>query len=146
MALDIDQLLALWTGPYDDRAAAEEAFARVYADPVLVNGSPLRILDLVARADALRTALTDVRHEVLDVCHAEDKVVVAFRITGRHVGPFATSAGVLPATGREIALRVIDVLTLTDGRISSLWMVADELGALVGLEAVSLRPRRSNVT
>jgi hypothetical protein len=31
---------------------------------------------------------------------------------------------------------VIDILTLTDGRISNIWMVADELGTLVSLGAV----------
>lgn len=37
-------------------------------------------------------------------------------------------------------MRVIDILTVTNGRISSIWMVADELGALVAIDAVSLKP------
>jgi hypothetical protein len=39
-----------------------------------------------------------------------------------------------------VTIRVIDILTLTSGRISNIWMVADELGALVALNAVTLRP------
>ena len=44
-----------------------------------------------------------------------------------------------PAEGAELSMRVIDVLTLTGGRISNIWMVADELGALVAINAVALR-------
>ena len=140
MDLDIDQLLALWSEPHPDATTAARAFARLYTDPVRVNGSPLTIPDLVARAEALHAALPDVRREVLDVCRTGDKVAVAFRLTGRQVGPLATAAGTLPATGRELGLRVIDLLTLTDGRISSVWMVADELGALAAIDAVALAP------
>jgi ketosteroid isomerase-like protein len=75
---------------------------------------------------------------VLDVCDAGDKVAVAFRLSGRQVGPMGTAAGVLPPTGQDIALRVIDILTLTDGRISEITMVADELGALAAVGAARL--------
>jgi SnoaL-like polyketide cyclase len=135
MTLDLEELLALWSEPQQDPAAA---FARLYTDPVSVNGASLTIADLVARSDALQATFADVRREVLDVCQGDHKVAVAFRITGRQVGPLSTSAGVVPATGRDISLRVIDVLTLTEGRISSLWMVADELGALAQVGAVAL--------
>ncbi|MFB9622650.1 ester cyclase [Nonomuraea helvata] len=54
------------------------------------------------------------------------------------VGPLATSAGPLPPTGRPLDLRIIDILTITDGRISNVWMTADELGALNALDAVTL--------
>ena len=140
MTLDIDALLNLWTRPHATPAAAARAFAELYTDPVLINGAPMRTGDLVARAAALRTTFPELRREVLDVCEAGEKVAVAFRMTGRQVGPWTTSAGVLPPTGREISLRVIDILTLTDGRISSLWMVGDELAALAAHEAVTLSP------
>jgi hypothetical protein len=39
-----------------------------------------------------------------------------------------------------VELRVIDVLTITEGRNSDIWMVADELGALVAVNAVRLSP------
>ena len=44
----------------------------------------------------------------------------------------------LAPTGQEIALRVIDILTLTDGRISEITMVADELAGLVAVGAARL--------
>ena len=59
-------------------------------------------------------------------------------MSGRRIGPLATSAGSPAPTGRHLELRVIDVLTLTDGRISDIVVVADEPGALTALDAVRL--------
>jgi predicted ester cyclase len=42
-------------------------------------------------------------------------------------------------SGQSVTIRIIDILTLTNGRISNIWMVADELGALVAINAVALR-------
>jgi predicted ester cyclase len=140
MAFDVDRLLRLWTGPLPDDATAEAAFRELYADPVSVNGAPVSAAGLVARARALQGVFEGVERQVLDVVDGGGKVAVAFRLTGRQVGTLATSAGPLPPTGRVVELRVVDVLTLTDGRISDIWMVADELGALVALDAVRLSP------
>ena len=138
MAFDIEALLDLWTELPADRAVAAEAFRALYTDPVVVNGTALTADDLVVRAHALQQTFDRVRREVLDVCDAGDKVAVAFRLSGRQVGPLNTAAGVLAPTGQEIVLRVIDILTLTDGRISEITMVADELGALVAIGAARL--------
>ena len=59
-------------------------------------------------------------------------------MSGRRIGPLATSAGSPAPTGRHLELRVIDVLTLTDGRISDVWMVADWLTALTAAGVVQL--------
>ena len=75
-------------------------------------------------------------NEVLDIVEAGDKVAVAFRMGGQQVGPFPTALGLLPATGQRLDVRVIDILTLTDGKVSEIWMCADELGALALLGAV----------
>ena len=138
MAFDIEALLDLWTGLPTDAAEAADAFRALYTDPVVVNGATVAAGDLVARAQALQRTFQPLRREVLDVCDAGDKVAVAFRLGGRQIGPLSTAAGVLPPTGRDITLRVIDILTLTDGRISEITMVADELGALAAVDAVRL--------
>jgi predicted ester cyclase len=54
------------------------------------------------------------------------------------VGPLETPAGRVPPTGQRVDLRVIDILTLTDGRISSIWMVADWLTALTAAGALRM--------
>lgn len=140
MAFDVDRLLRLWTEPLPDGSAAEEAFRAVYTDPVTVNGAALAAGDLVERARAVQGAFESVERQVVSVVEAGDRVVVAFRMGGRHVGPLQTSAGPLPATGRHVELRVVDVLTVTGGRIAEIFMVADELGALAAVDAVRLVP------
>ena len=143
MPFDVERLLRLWSEPLGDDDAAAAAFREIYADPVSVNGAPVSAAELVARARRLQGVFEGLERDVLDVVEAGGKVAVAFRMRGRHVGELATSAGPLPATGRVLDLRVIDVLTLTDGRISNIWMVADELGALVAMDAVQLSSGRS---
>jgi predicted ester cyclase len=138
LAYDIEALLDLWTDLPADPAAAVDAFRTLYTDPVMVNGNRLTAEDLVARARALQQTFDPVSREVIDVVNAGDKVAVAFRLSGRQVGPLNTAAGALPPTGQQIALRVIDILTLTDGRISEITMVGDELGALVAIGAARL--------
>jgi ketosteroid isomerase-like protein len=137
-AFDPDALLQLWTRPMTPGPDAERAFRELYTDPVTVNGNALSAADLVDRAMALQAAIEHPDREVLDIADAGGKVAIAFRLTGRHVGPLATAAGVLPATGRTVSIRVIDILTVSDGRISEIIMVSDELGALSGIDAVRL--------
>jgi predicted ester cyclase len=140
MALDVDRLLRLWTEPLPDGPAAEEAFRALYTDPVTVNGSALTAADLVARARAVQGTFERVEHRVVAVVEDGARVVVAFRMGGRQVGPLQTAAGLLPPTGRTVQLRVVDVLTLDGGRIADVFVVADELGALAALDAVRLVP------
>ncbi|MFB9239545.1 ester cyclase [Plantactinospora siamensis] len=134
----LDRLLALWTVPLDDRADPVAEFRAVYTDPVTVNGTPMSCADLVERARAMQRTYADRRTEVVHRLAADDRLAVAFRIRARHVGPLATPLGTVPPTGREVSIRVTDVLTLTDGRISDIWMIADDLALLHDLSAVRL--------
>src|SRR3712207_3614278 len=147
MAFDVERLLRLWSEPLPvDDGAAAAAFRELYADPVTVNGARVSTADLVDRARAVQHTFAAVRREVLSVVEEGDRVAVAFRMGGRQVGTWTTSAGPVPATGRELWLRVVDVLTLADGRITDIVMVADELGVLVALDAVRLRTAADAVT
>jgi ketosteroid isomerase-like protein len=147
VAFDVERLLRLWSDPLPvDDGAAAAAFRESYADPVTVNGTPMSAADLVDRARAVQHVFAPVHSEVLAVVEQGDRVAVAFRMGGRQVGTWTTSAGPVPATGRELWLRVIDVLTVAGGRITDVVMVADELGALVGLDAVRLRTPADAVT
>jgi predicted ester cyclase len=139
MSFDVQRLLRLWTDPLPaDDAAAATAFREVYTDPVTVNGVPLAAADLVPRARATQAALERPEREVVGVVDAGTQVAVAFRLAGVHVGPLDTPAGRIPPTGQWVDLRVIDVLTLIDGRISDIWMVADWLGAFAATGAVRI--------
>jgi hypothetical protein len=76
--------------------------------------------------------------QILDTVETSDRVVVAFLMRGRHVGPFASPLGTVASTGREIEVRTIDVLTVTAGVVSAIWVVSDDLGLLRQLNAAKL--------
>jgi hypothetical protein len=135
---DAGRLLRLWTEPLPEDERAEAAFREVYADPVTVNGARLSAADLVARARALQATFEAPEREILDTVQTGSKVALAFVLRGRQVGPLVTSAGQLAPTGRVVTLRVIDILTVAEGLVTDVVMVADELGALAGVDAVRL--------
>jgi predicted ester cyclase len=135
----VEHLFRLWTkSPGDDPAAVVAEFRKLYTDPVRINGADMRVVEIAERAWTMHRAFEDLRVEVVEQVHAGDKVVVVFRQTGCHVGPLPTVLGEVPATGRQIEGLGIDVLTITDGRISQIWVLADELQRLVRMGAVTL--------
>lgn len=135
---DLDGLLDLWSRCWEPGPEAQRAFAQFYAEPVILNGNPVSLSGLVDRANALQAALADPHREVLTTMWGSHGLAVEFRITGRHVGPLATSAGVLPATGLILSLRVIDILTVTNGCVTAIAMVPDELAALAAAGVAGL--------
>ncbi|GIH94317.1 ester cyclase [Planobispora siamensis] len=130
-----DRLLELWQAPPADPAAAEAAFRALYADPLTVNGTAFTVAGLVQRARELHRTYADLAMEPVEVVETPGRVVLAFRMRARHVGPLTTPFGTVPATGRTVRLRVIDVLTVEDGLVTAVWMVADELDLLRQLTA-----------
>jgi predicted ester cyclase len=107
---------------------------------VTVNGTSMPVAGIVARARAMQATYADRRMDVLDLVETPERVVVAFRMSGRHIGPLETPLGTVPPTGRFVEMRTIDVLVLSGGRVSSIWVVADELGMLTQLGAVRVDP------
>ena len=138
MIVLLDRLFPLWTQPVDSRDDAEAAFREVYADPVVVNGIETPVADLVRRAGMLQRAFDQLDMHILDAVETPDRVVIAFLMRGRHVGPFRSSLGIVTPTQREIEVPTIDVLTVTTGLVSAIWVVADDLGLLRQLGAVKL--------
>lgn len=87
---------------------------------------------VVEDAERYFSAFTDVKTTIHDLLAEGDKVVLHWSTTGKHVGPY----GDVAATGREITMAGMDILTLKDGRIveiASMWdglTVYDQLGVL----------------
>lgn len=133
----VNRLLPLWTDPAVDRDDPEGDFRAVYADPVVVNGVDMSVGQLVQRAASLQGAFADLSMDVLDVVETADRLVLAFLMRGRHVGTFASPVGDIAPTGQNIEVRTIDVLTVEDGTITRIWVVADDLGLLRQLGALS---------
>jgi predicted ester cyclase len=134
----LDRLLDLWQEPVDERDDPEAAFRELYADPVSINGAPTPVSLLVERARALQRGFAGLTTEILDQVETPDRLVIAFYMRGRHVGPLLTPIGTVAPTGRTVEIRTIDVLTIADGVITALWVVSDELGMLTQLDAVQL--------
>src|SRR6266704_5372012 len=138
----LERLLPLWTEPVDGRGDPEAAFGEVYADPVVVNGTEMSLTELVARARSLQQAFDRLSMDILDTVETPERVVVAFEMRGRHVGPYASPLGTVAPTGRDIAVRTIDVLTIAGGLVTAIWVVADDLGLLRQLDAARLNGLR----
>jgi predicted ester cyclase len=126
MTID-DRLFELWTTPPDERPDPAGPFREVYADPVTINGAPMPVEGLVARARALHAAFDRHEIEVVDRIEEPGRLAIAFRHRARHVGEWETPLGTLAPTGRVVTGLGIDLLTFTDGKISSIWVLADEL-------------------
>lgn len=135
----VDRLMGLWSTPVPvEDAQARAAFGAVYTDPVELNGTPTPLADLVGRARTLQGAYSGLHHRLLQRIDAPGHLVIAFRLRGTHTGPLPSPLGTVPATGRPVDVRVVDVLTVDGGRVAAITMVADELGLLVDLGAVAL--------
>ena len=81
---------------------------------------------------ALKTALPDLRIEILDQIAEEGGVATRKKFSGTHGGPFLG----VPASGRPVEFEVIDILRSRDGNITDHWVVVDQLGLLTQLGAL----------
>jgi hypothetical protein len=138
VGFDFRQLIDLWATPLPAGDAAVARFARHYSDPVKVNGVELPLAALVERARATQAALADLEARLLVQVDAEAHSTIVFRMRGRHVGPLATPLGPVAPTGKVIERQVMDLLALRDGLIHEIWVLSDELGALVELGVLRL--------
>jgi len=138
MSALMDRLFDLWLESVDERDDPEAAFRELYADPVSINGTPTPVSLLVERARDLQRAFAGLTTEMVEQVETSERLVIAFYIRGRHVGPLLTPIGTVAPTGSTVEIRTIDVLIIADGVITALWVVSDELGMLTQLDAVQL--------
>jgi SnoaL-like polyketide cyclase len=135
----VQRLMDLWLAPPNNDEDAAAAFRALYTDPVQINGVAMSAGDLVARARALHASYDGLRHELVDRVDAPGKTVIAFRMHGTHVGVLSTPLGDVAPTGRPVEILTVDVLTLQpDGKVSEIWVLSDQLGLLLGLDALAL--------
>ena len=97
----------------------------------------MTVEQLAQRAQRTAAALADRTTQVLSQVSTGNRTAVAFRMTGRHVGPLDTPLGQVPATGEILTIDVLDLLVVTDDRISEIFMTADVPG---GARARGSRP------
>jgi ketosteroid isomerase-like protein len=132
------QLTRPWTEPFASESEALVAFRETYADPVRINGTDVPLSQLVERARMLQRAFTNLQIEPVEQIESGDRFVLAFLQRGHHVDPFETPLGSIEPTGRTFEIRVIDVVTISDGRITAIEVVPDNLSLMMQLGAVRL--------
>jgi len=137
MAVDFEALISLWSTPLQSTSAAIEAFGRFYSDPVRINGAEMSLAALAQRALSTQRAFSELSAVVLERSDTPTHSTVVFRMRGRHVGPLETPLGIVPATGKMVERQIIDLLKVERGLISEVWMVGDELSALMQLGAIA---------
>ena len=131
----VELLFALWNTHPDQRADPVADFRAAYADPVLINGTPMPVVDLVERARALHSAFDDHLIDIVDRIDQPGKIAIAFRHTARHSGTWRSPVGEIAPTGRTVVGLGIDLLTVVDGKITTIWVLADELQRLMQIDA-----------
>ncbi|HEX5502204.1 MAG TPA: ester cyclase [Thermomicrobiales bacterium] len=82
---------------------------------------------------AYLAAFPDLRHEVVDVVEAGDKIALELRVTGTHTGTLQTPNGPIPATGKPVAWESVDLVTVAGGKIASWHAYYDQLAFLAQL-------------
>lgn len=112
----------------------------MYADPVVVNDAVMTTSERVERARSLQQAFGRLGMDIVDTVETPGRIVIAFIMRGRHVGPYLSPLGRGAPTRRDIEVRTIDVLTIVNGLISAIWVVSDDLALLRQLGAVMLTP------
>jgi hypothetical protein len=89
-----ETLFELWRTPPDERPDTLAAFAALYTDPVLINGTPMALPDFVQRARDLHQAFGELHMELVDRVQASGKLAVAFRQQARRVGTWAARSAI----------------------------------------------------
>ena len=101
--------------PAPDQGAGPEGYIRMFA--------------------SLRTSFPDLAVSVDQIVTDEDKIAIAYTITGTQKGEFL---GVAP-TGRKIRARGVQIARFQDGKMVERWGSSDQLGILqqIGARATS---------
>ena len=114
-----------------------DGFGRQVADDFVEHeklpGIPPTKAGVVQYFRLLTAAFPDLRMVVEDVIASGDKAVARLRVTGTHRGPFMG----LPATGKPVAVNLIDITRFgDDGLAREHWGVVDQLALMQQLGAV----------
>jgi steroid delta-isomerase-like uncharacterized protein len=89
--------------------------------------------DLKPIVRTMRAAITGLNYQILDMVIAPDKAAVYLRVTGTHTGDLFG----IPATGKRIDVRQMQIEWIGDGRIWQHWRITDELALMRQLGVVA---------
>jgi|SoiMethySBSTD1v2_1073268.scaffolds.fasta_scaffold1650940_2 predicted ester cyclase len=119
---------------HEYQTAGNEAVADELLDTEFYDHSPFPGFgpareDVKALFRALRAAFPDLRAEIVEQFADGDRVVTRKTFHGTHQGPFAGKA----PSGLTVAIRVVDIVRIANGRIREHWNVVDVPGLMTQL-------------
>lgn len=79
-----------------------------------------------------RKAFPDLHFTIIDLIAEGNKVVTYWSATGTHKGDFRG----IPATGKSVTIKAMDIDKLADGKFVECWTNVDELGLMHQLGAI----------
>ena len=130
-AEDFDRLTTdLFYAQKTDLVAQHIAEDFVDHDPL--PGQPEGRDGTIWKIETFHAAFPDFKGQNTHVVVGDDKIVHEYRCEGTHQGEFLG----MPATGRHVHMRGIDILQFRDGKIVARWGVFDTYGMMHQLGAL----------
>lgn len=80
----------------------------------------------------MRTAFPDMEVSLEAAVQDEDTIAFAYTLTGTHTGPLQN----IPATGKKVKIRGLQISKFRDGMMVERWGSSDELGLLKQLGVI----------
>jgi predicted ester cyclase len=115
---------AFWNTGDEDYARA--ALSKGFMDRTLPAGRVQGIEGPIQASKAFRTAVPDLRVEIMQLVPAGDRISVHYRFTGHFTGRFGEVVG----NGQAIAFEAFDVYRIENGQIAENWHLEDNLTLL----------------
>jgi predicted ester cyclase len=113
-----------------DELFAPDAIEHQFRGPGQPQSGPEGVKAVIS---GLRASFPDLQYAIEDLISDDDKVWVRMIGRGTNLGPYMGH----PPTGRSIAIDVIDIVRIKDGRIVEHWGVPDRLGAMMRMGILS---------
>ena len=117
---------------WGNHAAIDEYLAETFTNHSPVPGVPPTRDGVRLLFDAFRSAFPDMHVVIHDQVAEGDRVVTRKTFHGTHHGVFMG----IPPTGRPVSFEVIDLVRITDDKITDHWNVVDQLGLLQQLGVI----------
>jgi predicted ester cyclase len=89
---------------------------------------------------SLQYSFPDKHFEIEDVIAEGDKVVLRWRFSGTHEGPFWTPVGTMPGTSRQLELAATLTYRIEEGKIAEEWAAIDWLSVVQQLGGTCTAP------
>ena len=81
--------------------------------------------------ETFKTAMSDMRHDIVRSFEVGDTIIVESIFSGRHTGPMVTPEGTIPPSGNQVSFAYADFLQARDGKFVAHRIYWDNL-ALMG--------------